>query len=254
MAMPADEQENARPYGPPANVTTVLQRLRTRNLPERIDAEFLRDCLVPEGTLNRTLFGLRFLGLISDAGAPSQQLRAIHTATDEEYQQILSSVLHVAYADVFERANLAEDGQDRILNYFRRYSPASQRQRMVIFFLGLCREAGIATLDTPRNRQMAGTQKRAPSAVTSKPIRQAKATIVRPATAHLERPQPLGIAPALEGLVRSLPEPGTPMLPAQIDQWLAMAKATLTFLYPPFKVSVAEPIDDGEDFEEDDES
>ena len=50
-----------RPYTPPSNVVAVLQRLRSRNLPDGIDAEYLRDAGVSEGTLGRTLFALRFL-------------------------------------------------------------------------------------------------------------------------------------------------------------------------------------------------
>ena len=32
-----------RPYAPPSNVVTVLQRLRSINLPDRIDTDYLRD-------------------------------------------------------------------------------------------------------------------------------------------------------------------------------------------------------------------
>ncbi len=43
MANESEEQTTNRPYGPPTNVTSVLARLRSRNLPERIDAEYLRE-------------------------------------------------------------------------------------------------------------------------------------------------------------------------------------------------------------------
>lgn len=147
-----------RPYTPPSNVTGVLQRLRSRNLPDRVDAEYLRDAGVPEGTITRTLFALEFLGLVEE-GEPTQALRSIAISTDEEYQAILSGLVRQAYEDVFKVIDPAQDSQDRIVNFFRRYTPASQRDRMVIFFLGMCREAGIPTLDAPRQRSSAAQPK-----------------------------------------------------------------------------------------------
>ena len=144
--MVIDTPETNRPYGPPSNVTAVLHRLRSRNLPDRVDAEYLRDAGVSEGTVGRTLFALRFLDLVADDGQPTQALRSIHTSTDEEYRTILSGLVREAYSDVFNVIDPAEDSQDRILNVFRRYTPASQRNRMVIFFLGMC------TLRTGANR------------------------------------------------------------------------------------------------------
>ncbi len=229
MVAETNETDINRPYGPPANTITVLARLRSRNLPERIDAEYLRDAAVSEGTVNRTVFGMTFLGLIDETGRPSQETRAIHAATDEEYRDILSTLIRTAYAEVFESMNPAEDTQERIVNFFRRYAPASQRSRMVSYFLGMCREAGIATLDAPRQRPTgAGTQRTASSGTARAPGRSAaKKTGGSP-----QQQQSPVIPSALEGLVRSLPEPGKPLSEARRKQWLAMAEATLAFVYP----------------------
>lgn len=143
-----------RPYPPPSNVSSVLFRLRSRNVPDRIDAEYLRDVNIPDGTISRTLFGLRFLKLIDEGGLLTEAAKSIVVSTDEEYKATLSGLVKEAYAEVFKVVNPAEDPQDRILNVFRRYTPGSQRPRMVTFFLGMCSEAGIPTLDTPRGRSM----------------------------------------------------------------------------------------------------
>lgn len=253
-----NETDTNRPYGPPANVTTVLSRLRSRNLPERIDAEYLRDAGVSEGTLSRTLFGLRFLRLIDEAGQATQALRSIHTATDEEYRDILGTLVRTAYADVFEQMNPAEDSQDRIVNFFRRYSPASQRSRMVIFFLGLCREAGIPTLDSPRARQTgAGTPR---ASTRSAPTRATKpprgGSAARGGSARAEReqakPRNTAVPPLLEGLVMSLPEAGTPMSTQAREAWLNTARAALSFVYPETNGSGHDDLD-GEDDEIDEQ-
>lgn len=241
-----------RPYTPPSNVTAILQRLRSRNLPERIDADYLRDAGVPEGTVNRTLFALRFLRLIDDDGSPSPALRSIATSTDEEYQAILAETIRDVYHDVFEVLDPAQDSQQRILNFFRRYTPASQRERMVIFFLGMCREAGIATLDSPRNR--ASNVSTGPKAGSPKPAKPASRTTTRtPSSSGQTDDRGKGLPdmpPALQLLVRSLPPEGTPLSASRRQQWLEMAKATLAFIYPAEEAEVQEE-DDLNDEEQD---
>ena len=151
MAVEPVAPDSNRPYAPPSNVAAILQRLRSRNLPERVDADYLRDAGVSEGTISRTLFALRFLGLV-DGGVPTEHLREINKATDEEYRAILAGLIRKAYKEVFDVVDPAQDTQERILNVFRRYTPGSQRERMVVFFLGMCREAGVPTMDVPRQR------------------------------------------------------------------------------------------------------
>lgn len=221
------EQSTNRPYAPPSNVTTLLERLRTRNLPERIDTEYLRDSGIPESTVHRTLFALKFLNLVNEANEPSQDLKSIHVSPDEDYRAILAGLIQKAYKDVFSVVDPSQDTQDKISNVFRRYTPASQRSRMVIFFLGMCREAGIPLFDVPRSRSMVR--------VTPAKINLEKVT-KGDSTRHKEKGKAFGItinvSPALEGLIRSLPSQGTPMSEERRNQWLDMAKATLKFLYP----------------------
>lgn len=235
MNMIADAAPANRPYAPPSNVTAVLGRLRSRNLPERIDIEYLRDANVPAGSLGRTIFALNFLGLVKDE-VPTAALRSIAKSTDEEYRGILSGLIREAYREVFESIDPAEDAQDRIVNFFRRYTPASQRARMVIFFLGMCREAGIPTLDTPRQRTSGVSNgAKAPRAASHTPARQ-PAAASKSGQLRLrgeDRIVALGdIPPALAGLVRSLPPEGTPLSQNRREQWLIMARATLDFVYP----------------------
>ena len=54
-----------------------------------------------------------------------------------------------------------------------------------------------------------------------------------------------GIPAALAMLVRSLPEPGTPMTQARRKQWTTMAEAALAFMYPEEGAAV-EPAEEAE--------
>jgi hypothetical protein len=62
--------------------------------------------------------------------------------------------VRTAYEADFERVKPDEDSQATIIQAFQMYEPRSQINRMVMLFLGLCRESGIPVLDAPRERQM----------------------------------------------------------------------------------------------------
>jgi hypothetical protein len=223
----------------------VLARLRARNLPERIDADYLRDAGVSEGTISRALFALRFLGLV-DGEAPSEALKAIAKATDEEYRVILAGLIREAYGEVFDVVDPAQDTQAHIVNFFRRYTPGSQRERMVIFFLGMCREAGIPTLDVPRQRSsgvVTGSTKLARLPASRAPSRPPP----KPPVGGERRRDSGGIPPALELLVQSLPPAGTPLSAARRQQWLTMADAALAFIYPEESTGPALALEDDEE-------
>lgn len=240
MVTQAQAEGTNRPYTPPSNLISVLERVRSRNLPERIDLEYLRDLGIPEGTVHRTLFALRFLKLVEESGELSETLKAIGRSTDEEYRAILSGLVRDAYSEVFNVVDPAENSQREILNVFRRYNPASQRQRMVIFFLGMCREAGIPTLDVPRQRAMGrpGGTAEAPTPRTRTGKASLRGVGTLRARGSVQSPD---IEPALEGLIRSLPPAGTPLSHERRDQWLTMAKATLAFVYPEVSAPDATP-------------
>lgn len=235
MALDDRPSDAKRPYPPSSTVATILRRLRERNLPERLDPGYLHDSGIPGSLVTRTLFALRFLRLI-EGDIPSPEMRSISTSTDEEYQAILASLIRVAYREVFEVVDPARDQRDRIANVFRRYTPASQRARMVGFFLGMCKEAGIPVLDAKRPRISSGS----PHSKFSKPVaklsRSALGTKQRAVTPPRESEERLTVSsnlpPALELLVRSLPPTGTPMSAARREQWLKMAEAALAFVYP----------------------
>ena len=57
--------EMRRPYAPTSNVIAVIQRGRSRNLPDRVDDDFLNLAGVnTTGSIGRRVsFALRFLGL-----------------------------------------------------------------------------------------------------------------------------------------------------------------------------------------------
>jgi hypothetical protein len=145
---------NQRPYAATANVISVIERARTRNLPETVNNDFLRLAGISDNVFGRVQQALKFLGLVHDDGRPTATLEAIAGASDTESKQMLAGCIRQAYAEDFERVDPAQDSQGKIVDAFKRYEPRSQTARMVMLFLGLCRESSIPILDAPRERKM----------------------------------------------------------------------------------------------------
>jgi Family of unknown function (DUF5343) len=195
--------EDRRPYAPAANVVAALDRIRRVNLPDLIDVDFLRIAQVPEGTQGRVLQALRFLRLVDVTGRPADRLRALARAADDEYRDLLASVIREAYASDFARIDPAQDTQSRIMSAFQRYEPRSQTYRMAMLFLGLCRAAGIPVLDAPRERQMQARPGSRPKTANGGIPQPARAASRAPSRANVSMPA----IPDQLGSIPSLPSP-----------------------------------------------
>ena len=150
MVLEADQ--DIRPYAATANVMAVLERVRARNLPETLDNNFFRTAGISDIVIGRVRQALRFLDFIQEDDAPTDRLRAYAAAGDA--RQILESAIRDAYRQDFKNTAPEADGQETILRAFQPYKPRSQTARMVMLWLGLCREAGIPVRDAPRERKM----------------------------------------------------------------------------------------------------
>jgi Family of unknown function (DUF5343) len=145
------------PYASVANVLRAIEHYR-----EKMPPVFTKELLVRLGYPNayavRTLRALRLLDLIDDEGVPSDALRELRGATDDEFPARLEQVVRKAYGDMFEVVDPATDSRDAILKAFAFNEPAAQRDRMVVLFLGLCEAAGMLPAGkAPRKRGMRGS-------------------------------------------------------------------------------------------------
>jgi hypothetical protein len=180
-------EDERRPYAPAANVLAVIERVRRLNLPQSVDTDFLRLADVPEGSLGRVAFALRFLGLTDANARPTDQLRAIARATEDEYRELLAGVVQAAYAVDFARVNPAEETQTKIVSAFQRYEPRSQTTRMVMLFLGLAKAAGIPVMEAPRDRANQAARPTARVTVRNKPSARPQAQGSMPLIAQREQ-------------------------------------------------------------------
>jgi hypothetical protein len=149
-----EEKESFRPYAAPSNIIAVIQRARSRNLPESINSDFLRIAGITETVHSRVIQTLLFLDLINEDGRPTEKFKELAGATEAQYRVLLEKIVKESYREEFSVIDPGQDTQDRIIDAFRPYTPRSQTTRMVILFLGLCREAGIPILNAPRERKI----------------------------------------------------------------------------------------------------
>lgn len=161
--MTTQDERPRRPYAATANVMAVLERARTRNLPDKIDDDFLRIVGIPDVVFGRVQEALRFLGFTKQTNEPTDKFTALSAAPDQEYRALLEAALRDAYADDFAKVDPSQDTQAQMIDAFRPYEPRSQTKRMVMLFSGLCREAGIEVLDAPRQRGMRERRKVKPN-------------------------------------------------------------------------------------------
>jgi hypothetical protein len=143
--------ENYAPYAPTKSVMMPISRYRDRGLNWPLTAESLEHIGVPDSMAPRTLQTLKFLGLINEAGQPTESFERIKRASTDEYSDQLAEVIRAAYLPVFSIVDPGQDGDVAIADAFRRYEPSNQREKMVALFRGLCMEAGIIQ-SKPRQR------------------------------------------------------------------------------------------------------
>jgi hypothetical protein len=144
------------PYASVANVLRAIDHYREK-MPPAFNKELLVRLGYPAAYAVRTLRALRLLDLTDDDGVPTDALRELRGATDDEFPARLEQIVRKAYSDVFEVIDPATDSRDAILKAFAYNEPAAQRTRMVVLFLGLCEAAGmLPTGKAPRRRTMRG--------------------------------------------------------------------------------------------------
>ncbi len=162
-----DNEQMWAPYGPPATYLLVVRHLRQRDIPESLSSTYLRQIGVADGLVNRTWAALKFTGLIEEDGRTTPAFRALRYATEDEYQEVFRGILEKAYDRIFAViGDPATATEAQLRNAFTPYSPGAQRSRMITFFLGLCREAGIdvavpskasaTRAERPRERRTSG--------------------------------------------------------------------------------------------------
>lgn len=144
------------PYGPTAGMLQGLQLLQKGNI-TRVDEELLKANSVAPGNEYKVVGALRYLGVIDEAGRPTERSRALRTR-GPAFSQALQDMVQSAYRPVLEGLDLRMAGKDELYNAFVTQADLGPEmaQKATRFLLGLCALAGIevspALSGAPRTR------------------------------------------------------------------------------------------------------
>jgi hypothetical protein len=224
-------KDGPAPYTTTPALMEVIDAFRHRSPRTPVTVEGLQMLNIPETIAPRTLQALKLLDLLDEGGEPTDALLGLKEASQEDFPARLADVIRAAYAELFAYGDPTNDPPERVVDLFRRYSPASMRPRMVRLFYGLCKEAGmISAIPAVSNKPggiggasgtvtRARTLRAATGTVTTIPRRNASRTDRAPSVkAEPPTPEPpprspgtslpQAIHPALVGLLKLIPAEG----------------------------------------------
>lgn len=223
--------QSPAPYAPGTAVNTVISRFRNRGLQQPITKEVLIRAGVSESLVPRTLQALQTLDLIDDSGTPTPALLKLRSVPESDYKATMLEWMQSAYAEVFQFADPRHDDAIRVRDAFRAYTPHGQQDRMVSLFMSLCVEAGI--IDAPPNDPKPAMRKpsrtaAAPASARAKPQGQRSQSQAPP---HAPTAA-VGLAPALMGMLESIPKGGKGWTKQDRDKFVLTFNAVLDFAVP----------------------
>jgi hypothetical protein len=136
-------QANKPPYGSPSWYKKFLELVRAHK-PDKVDAKFLSINGIAKGNEAKVIVGLRFLGLITADGVPTEKLNSLRVVGDE-FKKNLSSVVNEAYADLKSKVALETAKPENLLNYMVSQHDLAGKlaDNAARVFVLLCVEAGI---------------------------------------------------------------------------------------------------------------
>lgn len=221
--------ERPAPYAPASAILGLINRHRTRGLPN-YDADVLARAGVSGSLIPRTLQAMQTLDLIGEDGKPTPILEGLRLAPEAEFKARLAEWLNEAYADALSYVDPAKDDEVRIRDAFRGYQPVGQQPRMVTLFMGLFAAAGMA----PEKVRPTGKKPVRPAVTKPAPLRQRKpiGNVAHPQAGRENPPIFASLPPAMSGLLASLPAAGTLWGKQERDRFLHTFEAVLDFCFP----------------------
>ncbi len=217
------------PYAPGSGLISVITRFRNRGLSVPITKDVLMRAGVTDSLVPRTLQSLQTLDLIDDAGQPTPTLLKLRSVPEADYKATLTKWLQSAYAEVFQFADPRHDDAIRVRDAFRAYTPHGQQDRMVSLFMALCTEAGIVDASTSEAKPARKTA-RAPALASQRTKAPAQRNPPTPAPGATNVPP--GLAPAITGMLASIPTGGKGWTKEDRDRFVLTFAAVLDFAIP----------------------
>jgi len=149
------------PYAPGNRTVEVIRRIREGKSGNALTLNQLQALGVAAGNADRVQRALTFYRLIEPPDFTlTESATALRKASDDEYPGLLGGIIRKAYAGVFEIVDPATATRNDLVNAFRPYDPAGQRDNMITLFVAVCREAKLMPSDAEPQRRATGAAKK----------------------------------------------------------------------------------------------
>lgn len=205
-----------RPYASPDAFLRLLDKTKFLTLPQHLNSRSLLRDGHSQVTSSRLLGAMQFFSLTDESGKTTPEFGRIAKLDDQGFREALKNMIQVSYKDIFDNANPSSSTKEQIEEAFRGNEPASQHYRMMVFFLGLCRQANISVFASRRSRQ-AGPENR-----NRRGAGGASSAVEPPALSNL----------MIRGLMLRLPKEGTSVSVERKDHWLDTMRHIFDEIYP----------------------
>jgi hypothetical protein len=211
------------PYTSFTTLIRLLDRMKEEGgSPARLDRSYLSN--LPGGAQTIFLASGKALGLIEDNGAPTAELDALIAASEEDRKRIVRGMVEHFYAGPLDLGPRAT--QAMLEDWFREQNVSGSTLRKAIgFFLNATKFADMTV--SPNFRL--------PKALPSNGGRKRTTRRSEPDLQEEEQPETnptrSDLPTLIVGLVERLPADGETWTAEEADQWLAIARLTLPFVY-----------------------
>ena len=105
--------------------------------PSPIDVSLLKKMGNSKGKEDLTIKALRFLGIIDNAGVPTEEFDNLK----KDYQPTLKQLVQEKYSELLSLFPVTKIKQDKLVSYFG--EPVETAEYQAKFFVWLCEQAGI---------------------------------------------------------------------------------------------------------------
>ena len=159
-----DNFDNFAPYAPGGNVLRAIDHHRTLGLSAPLTSTALERIGIKPTMSSRLLQAFRFFEFIDEDGNHLPAFDRLRLASSEEFPGQLEAIIQSAYLHVFTSVDPSTADDIKLVDAFRRFEPAAQREKMIALFRALCERAGVMN-ETPAKR---GLRRDRPAAKRSK--------------------------------------------------------------------------------------
>lgn len=216
------------PYAPAKRVLDIIHRFRERGLPDVLSRQELHRLGAAEGNSDRIHKTLQFLDLIDQSGKRTPSFDRLGKASTSEYESVLAEIVRAGYAPILAIVDPKVDTDIAINDAFRHYEPAGQRKQMVVLFLALCREAGLANAIAAERSPQSRKEATGSVQVRNIPRRAGKSSERVPDAATTDEPSGSDYR-LLSALIQQLPKDGK-WTQGRRDRWLQAFTANIDLL------------------------